>query len=500
MLMPSHAKAVQPYRDVQPIFARSGIEAQLDKMLQPQVTLRSGGYIIINQTEALVAIDVNSGRSTKEHSIEDTALRTNLEAAEEVARQLRLRDLAGLIVIDFIDMEEKRNNRAVEKKLKECLKSDRARIQVGRISHFGLLEMSRQRIRASVLESTMQVCETCGGTGYVRSTSSVALHVLRSAEEHLLKNTTHNITIRTLPQIALYILNQKRDNIIELETRFGLAISVEADPDVGLQHVAIDQGEPVDSPVVIENAVQVDTEYADEDTDLAAQPADDEGNGRKRKRRRRRRGGRGGEDRGDAQAEASGNDNGSGETDADAEARSDDDGEFRKKRRRRGKRGGKRSRDQESAEASENSETQAEADGEAGQQVSASDDGDAAEAVAIEVAVQADEVEQPQEEKPKRRRSSRKKQDEAAASDTAAVEEVVAAVVDVDVAAAETVETAAADSESETDDKPKRRRKASSDDTPSEPKLTSTVSETANEETADDKPKKAGWWQRRGFL
>ena len=153
MLMPSHAKVVQPYRDTVPIFARSGIEAQLDRMLQPQVTLKSGGYIIINQTEALVAIDVNSGRSTREHSIEDTALQTNLEAAEEVARQLRLRDLAGLIVIDFIDMEENRNNRAVEKRLKDCLKNDRARIQVGRISHFGLLEMSRQRIRASVLES-----------------------------------------------------------------------------------------------------------------------------------------------------------------------------------------------------------------------------------------------------------------------------------------------------------------------------------------------------------
>ena len=152
MLMPSHAKVVQPYRDNTPIFARNGIEAQLDRMVQPQVTLKSGGYIIINQTEALVSIDVNSGRSTREHSIEDTALQTNLEAADEVARQLRLRDLAGLIVIDFIDMEENRNNRSVEKKLKDCLKNDRARIQVGRISHFGLMEMSRQRIRASVLE------------------------------------------------------------------------------------------------------------------------------------------------------------------------------------------------------------------------------------------------------------------------------------------------------------------------------------------------------------
>lgn len=165
MLMPSHAKVVQPYRELTPIFARNGIEAQLDRMLQPQVTLKSGGYIIINQTEALVAIDVNSGRSTREHSIEDTALQTNLEAADEIARQLRLRDLAGLIVIDFIDMEENRNNRAVEKRMKDCLKDDRARIQVGRISHFGLLEMSRQRIRASVLESTTQICAVCGGTG-----------------------------------------------------------------------------------------------------------------------------------------------------------------------------------------------------------------------------------------------------------------------------------------------------------------------------------------------
>jgi Rne/Rng family ribonuclease len=217
MLMPSHAKVVQPYRDLHPIFARSGIEAQLDRMLQPQVTLKSGGYIIINQTEALVAIDVNSGRSTREHSIEDTALQTNLEAADEVARQLRLRDLAGLIVIDFIDMEENRNNRAVEKRMKDCLKNDRARIQVGRISHFGLLEMSRQRIRASVLESTMQICPTCGGNGHIRSQSSVALHVLRGVEEYLLKNTTHDIIVRTTvtPRSTCSITSATRLSILK---------------------------------------------------------------------------------------------------------------------------------------------------------------------------------------------------------------------------------------------------------------------------------------------
>src|SRR5690606_34183336 len=178
MIMPSHAKNVQLYKDDAPIFSKYGIESQLDSMFHPQVTLPSGGYIVINPTEALVSIDVNSGRATKEHNIEDTALQTNLEAAEEISRQLRLRDLAGLIVIDFIDMEEKRNNRAVERKLKDCLKNDRARIQVGHISHFGLMEMSRQRIRFGVLESSTHVCATCAGTGLVRSVSSLALMIM----------------------------------------------------------------------------------------------------------------------------------------------------------------------------------------------------------------------------------------------------------------------------------------------------------------------------------
>ncbi len=217
-------------------------------MLQPQVTLKSGGYIIINQTEALVSIDVNSGRSTKEHSIEDTALQTNLEAAEEVARQLRLRDLAGLIVIDFIDMEENRNNRAVEKRLKDHLKNDRARIQVGRISHFGLMEMSRQRIRASVLESTMKPCPHCGGTGHVRSDSSVALLVVRAIEEFLLKDSRSHITVRTPAATALYVLNHKRSKLVELETRFGLTITLETDETVGAQHYAIFRGALAEKP------------------------------------------------------------------------------------------------------------------------------------------------------------------------------------------------------------------------------------------------------------
>ena len=248
MLMPSHAKNVKLYKDTQPVFTRYGIESQLDAMFTPTVQLRSGGYIVLNQTEALVAIDVNSGRATREHHIEDTALKTNLEASEEIARQLRLRDLAGLIVIDFIDMDEGRNNRLVERRLKESLKNDRARIQVGRISHFGLMEMSRQRIRSSVLESSTDKCPHCGGTGHVRSVSSVALHLLRMIEEMLLKGATHNLIVRTRSEVALYVLNHKRAHLRELESRFQIAITVNADATVGAaQPFLIEKGEQVHS-------------------------------------------------------------------------------------------------------------------------------------------------------------------------------------------------------------------------------------------------------------
>jgi ribonuclease E len=311
MLMPSHAKLVQPYREPAPLFAKYGIEAQLDAMFSNQVTLKSGGYLVINPTEALVSIDVNSGRSTREHNIEDTALKTNLEAAEEVARQLRLRDLAGLIVIDFIDMEEKRNNRAVEKKLNECLKNDRARIQVGRISPFGLLEMSRQRIRTGVLESSSVPCPHCAGTGMVRSTPSVALNVLRAVEETLIRSATHNLTIRTRMEAAFYILNQKRVHLRELETRFGVTISVVVDPTLtGLTTYAIDRGEPavrvetkapatgiqIDAIAPFDEVEEPEVEFEGEEAEESAEEARSEngregdGNGRRRRRRRRRRG------------------------------------------------------------------------------------------------------------------------------------------------------------------------------------------------------------------
>ena len=321
LLMPSHVNSVQLYRDTQPVFAKAGVELQLDAMFSNQVTLKSGGYIVINQTEALVAIDVNSGRSTREHNIEDTALRTNLEAADEIARQLRLRDLAGLIVVDFIDMEESRNNRAVERRIKDALKNDRARIQVGRISHFGLLEMSRQRIRTGVLEGSTVVCPHCQGSGVVRSTASIALHVLRVLEDALIKSSTNDIAVRTRTPVALYILNQKRANLRDLEHRFGVAIVVEADDTLtGANYHAIERGEPAvgvksevgppksladDFATIVEEPapVEEDSEEVPEPpsqggeeisraSERAGGPSLDDGDaGRRRRRRRRRRGG-----------------------------------------------------------------------------------------------------------------------------------------------------------------------------------------------------------------
>ncbi|SSC64877.1 unnamed protein product [Ciceribacter selenitireducens ATCC BAA-1503] len=541
MLMPSHAKVVQPYRDLHPIFSRSGIEGQLDKMLQPQVTLKSGGYIIINQTEALVAIDVNSGRSTREYSIEDTALQTNLEAAEEVARQLRLRDLAGLIVIDFIDMEEKRNNRAVEKKLKDCLKNDRARIQVGRISHFGLLEMSRQRIRASVLESTTQLCPHCGGTGLIRSQSSVALHVLRGIEEYLLKNTTHDITVRTTPETALYILNQKRGTIVDYEHRFGVAITIDSDDSVGAQHFGIDRGEAVANPVKIESLMQLlpaieeddyvpEPEEEDEEEEIiaaapAAQPAasanSDEQN-RKRKRRRRRRGKNGqpgngaqagaeGEMEGDEDDGEEGDEDGAVETAGEAREQDETVGEDgqKRKRRRRGKRGGRRSRPGE--EGLENG-AEGSAEGDDGE----SNDSDTEAALIEEIAEQAvaeepaamtaiesaEEVVQP---KPRRSRKAKvvasPVEEPVIAAEPVAVAE---AEVEAPVAVEPVAEDAAAPAEAEAvveapeEAKPARANRQSNV-TSSEPVVTS-VKATTDGDDEPTKPKKGGWWQKRGFF
>src|SRR5579872_3424041 len=272
LLMPSHAKNVQPYRDPQPVFARAGVEAQLDAMFSNQVTLKSGGYIVINQTEALVAIDVNSGRSTREHNIEDTALRTNLEAADEVARQLRLRDLAGLIVVDFIDMEESRNNRSVERRMKEALKNDRARIQVGHISHFGLLEMSRQRMRPSLAETSFIACPHCGGTGHVRSTESAAIHVLRGIEEEGAKHRSAEIIVYAATQVALYILNHKRERLGEIEARYGMRVICLGDESHTVSQFRIERVRaqvPGEAPAAITQAIPAPEPEPEVDEDVA---------------------------------------------------------------------------------------------------------------------------------------------------------------------------------------------------------------------------------------
>jgi ribonuclease E len=314
MLMPSHAKRVQPYRDPIPLFHRFQVEGQIDLIHSPVVQLRSGGYIVINPTEALVAIDVNSGRSTKERNIEETALRTNLEAAEEVARQLRLRDLAGLIVIDFIDMDEHRNQASVERRLKEGMKFDRARIQLGRISPFGLLELSRQRLRPSLVEASTQPCPHCAGTGHIRSTESTALHVLRAIEEEGIRRRSAEICIYVPTAVALYVLNQKREMLGQIETRYGFRVTVAHDdtlipPAFRLERLRnLTAAEAASIPAAI---VQLPPPIEDDDEEIdeseeSAQPAtsdnaeskqadgghgeegSEDEHGRRRRRRRRR--------------------------------------------------------------------------------------------------------------------------------------------------------------------------------------------------------------------
>ena len=241
MLMPSHAKKIRLYDNPMPLFARYQVESFLSGMFNPTVQLKSGGYIVIGITEALVAIDVNSGRATKEASIEETALRTNLEASEEVARQLRLRDLAGLIVIDFIDMDERRNNHSVEKRLKEKLKNDRARIQVGRISNFGLLEMSRQRLRPGMLEATTAPCDYCHGTGLIRSDDNLALTILREIEEEAVRGKNKELLISSSFDVANFLINHKRDHILEIEKRNSISIRIEAQPNIKSPNYTIEK-------------------------------------------------------------------------------------------------------------------------------------------------------------------------------------------------------------------------------------------------------------------
>ncbi len=385
MLMPSHSKNVQPYKEKTPLFLQHNVESQLDAMYRPTVRLKSGGYIVINQTEALIAVDVNSGKSTRERNIEQTALRTNLEAADEAARQCRLRDLAGLIVIDFIDMEEGRNNRAVEKRLKDALRADRARIQLGRISGFGLLEMSRQRRRSGIIDGTTHMCPTCGGAGAVRSHEMAALRILRSTENEALSSKAGNLQVKAALDVTLYILNHKREWLRRIETDYGVTVELIADSakagdnfeiektGTRIEGLAVAEVVRADTTETIEPEIEASETLSDEDkiedSDEIADHSGEDNTGKRRRRRRRKRRDDSGEqvtaerasieDTEDNQASAA-----AADEDATGDEELPQDGEERpRKRRRRGRRGGRRGRRPDEMEADNRATTDATANG-----------------------------------------------------------------------------------------------------------------------------------------
>ena len=516
MIMPSHAKNVKHYVDSMPLFARFQVESFMDGMFNPTVQLKSGGYLVIGITEALVAVDVNSGRATKEGSIEQTALNTNLEAAEEVARQLRLRDLAGLIVIDFIDMDERRNNIAVEKRLKDKLQSDRARIQVGRISGFGLMEMSRQRLRPGMLEASTQPCAHCHGTGLIRSQDSLGLTILRELEEEGGRARSKEVLIKAPISIANFLINQKREHISQIEQRHGMAVRIEADPFLISPDYTIEKFKTATRIVPVSTTTVSSVDFAlmeeideqgqqDDQADAieAVESTEDGDAPKKRRRRRRRRRGSS-----DSSAGDQSQDDGT-QDEALAEVLSvESDGEADKPKRRRRTRGGVKAKLVE-----ENSEPQSEEVAAAAVQEPAADEGDVA-VVAETAAV----------EKSKRVRKPRKTKAQREAEEAAAAQDVAPAAVadegDVTEAVAQevVVEKPAA--------KPKRVRKPAakkqvpvdetSADTPAEavapeaaapePVLDAVSTPVAQVDPAPvaaepqpekpAAPKKRGWWSR----
>ena len=544
MLMPSHARRVKQYADPVPLFQRYGAEDQLKAMYDPVVQLKSGGYLVINPTEALVSIDINSGRSTKEHNIEQTALHTNLEAAKEIARQLRLRDMAGLVVIDFIDQEHHSNTRKVERAMKDALKNDRARIQVGRISSFGLMEMSRQRLRTGVLEATTRECPHCDGTGLVRTASSAGLSALRLIEEEAAKGKGTKIRLAASTEAAVYLLNEKRSELVEIEERYGVIVEVVPEgEDEGAKMAASSHGpKPKDAPK-FEALVEDEDDDEDDDVDTSGDDSDRDDDGRSNKKRRRRRGGRGrnkGRDQNDDQDDSDddSDDNGQDETD-------EDNGEDRPKKRRRrgGRRRGGRGRgkpngDEVTSEDAEKLEKVSEhvADDMA---VVAGPEGapeTAEEAAAeekpkkraprrrkkaddapnAEVAPQ-DEAEETAEEKPKPKRTRRMKADtEASEAETTAETEAAPKPKRTRRKKAEPAADAVAEPTAEAPaEKPKRTRRKKADTEVAEqvkqdmpvvagPEETAQTAEAENDKSkapADDKPKaeakpKRGWWQR----
>jgi ribonuclease E len=479
LLMPSHVRRVKQYADPVSLFQRASVEEQLAAMYNPVVQLKSGGYLVINPTEALVSIDINSGRSTREHGIEQTAVATNLEAAREIARQLRLRDMAGLVVIDFIDMEVNSNIRKVEKAMKEALRDDRARIQVGRISGFGLMEMSRQRLRTGVLEASTRQCPHCEGTGLVRTASSAGLGALRMLEEEAARGRGNLITLRASQEAAFYVLNNKRLELDEIEQRYGVRIEILPDGEVEGARMSVEASGPRPERVVsyaplpeddddldiIEEEEEEEVEEAEAEVEAASEREDrgdrgdeDRDGGRRRRRRRRRRGGQRDENRVEGSEEEAGE---SADADAETDAEtaddvsdeaadapsetvvaSDDEEGGARRRGRRGRRGGRRRR--------EGGEDAATVEGEA-------DASEQAEPVAevAEPVVEAVVEEAPAEDAPKTRRRPRARKPKADA----------APVVEAAVEASEQVE-APAPAEAAAEEapvKPKRTRRKKAD-------------------------------------
>ena len=535
LLMPSHARRVKAYSDPVPLFQRYGAEDQLRAMYDPMVQLKSGGYLIINPTEALVSIDINSGRSTKEHGIEATALHTNLEAAKEIARQLRLRDMAGLVVIDFIDMEYSSNVRKVEKAMKEALKNDRARIQVGRISSFGLMEMSRQRLRTGVLEATTRPCPHCDGTGLVRTASSAGLSALRLIEDEAAKGKGTQIRLAASTEAAIYLLNEKRSDLVEIEQRYGVSVEVVPEGEEEGAKMSVSSGgpRPAHAPKFEPIVDDDDDDLPEEEDDFAEEEAeereprqsrreraDNDDEGGRKKKRRRRRGGRGRsrdrEDGSDGNEGEAGEEVSPAEGEADAgndeprtnhEGDTDDAGEDRpKKRRRRGGRGRKRRSDEgaegNGAEAGQD-DSDAVSEGEGDSEVAAPAKPETAPAPEPEP----EQVAEAPAEKPKRTRAPRKKKEPVAVP----VAEEAAAELAPELAA-EAADAAPAEEPVEAPaEKPKRKRtprKAKVAE--AEPAAVAEVTEAAPAPEAapvaegeaaaapaegESKPRK-GWWSR----
>ncbi|NUH64341.1 Rne/Rng family ribonuclease [Sulfitobacter sp. S0837] len=466
MIMPSHAKNVKLYNETLPLFARYQVESYLSGMFNPTVQLPSGGYIVIGVTEALVAIDVNSGRATKEGSIEQTATKTNLEAAAEVARQLRLRDLAGLIVIDFIDMDERKNNAAVEKMMKEKLKTDRARIQVGRISGFGLMEMSRQRLRPGMIEATTQPCHACHGTGLVRSDDNLALSIIRQIEEEGTRRRSREVLVRAPVGIANFLMNQKREHIAHIEMRYGLSVRIEGDPTLVSPDFHIEKFKTATRvvPPASDHVVSVDTSLMDQiDEDESAADAENQ-------------------DAPAAAQETSASENGNGNGNGDE---SEGEGKSKRRRRRRRSRGG-RGRNGNGNDNGNGEQQNGEADQTNGQPQEAPEATDAAQSQPVEQEAAPTEVETPaaaeEKPKPKSRSRTRKPKAEVAPEAEPAPEALAAAQGD------DPQVTADAEAEEKAKPKPKRSRSSRAKKPATEAPAEDAVATDA-EATEEAKPK-----------